>query len=59
MGLGRGVKIIEAMAGDVPVVATDVGGVRELISDFGLRECSQADRRYAERTDCTRTEGRW
>jgi len=32
MGLGRGVKIIEAMAADVPVVATDVGGVRELIS---------------------------
>jgi glycosyltransferase involved in cell wall biosynthesis len=33
MGIGRGVKIIEAMAAGVPVVATDVGGVRELIED--------------------------
>lgn len=34
MGLGRDVKIIEAMAACVPVVATDVGGVRELIEDL-------------------------
>jgi glycosyltransferase involved in cell wall biosynthesis len=33
MGIGRSVKIIEAMAAGVPVVATDVGGVRELIED--------------------------
>jgi len=36
---GTPVSIIEAMASSVPVISTDAGGVRELISDFGFRNC--------------------
>ncbi|MCK4486041.1 MAG: glycosyltransferase [Desulfobacterales bacterium] len=34
---GTPVSIIEAMACSVPIISTDAGGVRELISDFGFR----------------------
>jgi glycosyltransferase involved in cell wall biosynthesis len=34
---GTPVTVIEAMAAGVPVVATDVGGVRELVSEGGRR----------------------
>ncbi|UCG11658.1 MAG: glycosyltransferase [Deltaproteobacteria bacterium] len=35
---GTPVAVIEAMAASVPVVATDVGGVRELVSERGRRK---------------------
>jgi hypothetical protein len=52
MGLGRGVKIIEAMATGVPVIATDVGGVREF--DFGTQIVPSAECgvRSAECSEC-------
>lgn len=37
MGLCRGVKIIKAMAAGVPVIATDVGVVRELMGGCGIQ----------------------
>lgn len=52
MGLGRGVKIIEAMATGVPVIATDVGGVRGF--DFGRQIVPSAEcgLRSAECSEC-------
>jgi glycosyltransferase involved in cell wall biosynthesis len=48
---GTPVAIIEAMTAEVPVIATNVGGVRELISERGLRD---ADLREGEFEVCER-----
>jgi glycosyltransferase involved in cell wall biosynthesis len=43
--------VIEAMAAEVPVIATDVGGVRKLISNFEFRisELSEGEFEICER----------
>jgi glycosyltransferase involved in cell wall biosynthesis len=46
---GFGLGIAEAMASGLPVVATDVGGVAEVVGDAGVLEPSPSPERLADR----------